>query len=813
MGRSGGCCNFQHSVNCTAPPCPSGSCCFITNESVNEFVEFDNSNTLYINKKLNNYSCEDFVTQNCCLTKPFSLFNENEICGEIEACETGSTIALPSIYSTDGSFAVLTSDGHLICFGFDLARGIGRVPLSSILPNSLPYLENVVSVYSNPHAFVAVHKDRTATVWGDPSKGGSFLPSFTPGEDLDTLENIKSVIPSSQAFAAIKKDGTVIAWGNPKYGGSIPSSIKNLLVDIVEIVSSQYYFAARNKQGRIFIWGNEGKAYDKRDVNRNGTITENDSSEILDHLGISQAQAEANPNLEGLYNSAYDVNKKGTVTAADALIIINDLNSGDVVTYDSGFRDIKKIYSTEMRSKGFITSEFSPDDADGSGAFAFLNHDGTVFTWGDPAKGGNTGQKQSDLTDVKKIYNTQQAFMALRNDGKVVMWGDVQTLKDVGPDSTFYDEVVDVIPSLFSFGLYYYKASQVPDRNYFQVEQFFEPIGSIYPNKPTLMSMHDEFGVTDQTHNWDGRFFIERDSFLSSVSYPLSENYSVSKVKNNIYASTYAMHVFSRRNYSIGNNNLTTGEGGHNFNILPNYHFNDNAKYISVPIRFDNEDGLSSKAARENNTLFHKSKSFVFNEYAVSYLTKGNRNHTTARLNVDNDIGGMFEELNYVVSFGRKGYGGADGTTFMKSQFSETDSPRLSSIGNKGFFQGLYSNRYGFCGIRVGLALYDYFDDLLDTTSWGDSAGVGPLRFRDSNNVQKHRPEVTYLDGPDSLNIFQRQYYYEIVYWGLDTPRDSKSEGVTVETRSTPFRFLDDLKDTHITHQGCHPDFCDQDIT
>ena len=466
-----------------------------------------------------------------------------------------------------------------------------------------------------------------------------------------------------------------------------------------------------------------------------------------------------------------------------------------------------------MRSKGFITPEFSPDDADGSGAFAFLNHDGTVLTWGDPSKGGNTGQKQSDLTDVKKIYNTQQAFMALRNDGKVVMWGDVQTTKDVGPDSTFYDEVVDVIPSLFSFGLYYYKASQVPDRNYFQVEQFFEPIGSIYPNKPTLVSMHDQFGVTDQTHSWNGRFFIERDSFLSSVSYPLSENYSVSITKQDIHASTYAMHVFGlrQRDYSIGNNNLTSGEGGHNFNILPNYNFNDNAKYISVPRRFDNEDGLSSIAARENNTLFHKSKSFVFNEYAVSYLTRGNRNHRIAALNVDNDAGGMAEELNYVVSFGDSTYGGSE-TTFMKSQFDPIFSVSLSSIGNKGFFQGLYSNRYGFCGIRVGLAPYGYFDDLLDITSWGSSAGVGPLRFRDSNNVEKHRPEETYLDGPDSINISQRQYYYEIVYWGLDTPRDSKNKGVTVATTSTPFRFLGDLKDTHITHQGCHPDFCDQDI-
>ncbi len=779
MGRGAGCCNFKYTVNCTAPPCPTGSCCFVTNQSVNEFVEFDNSNTFFIDKKLNNYSCEDFVTENCCLAKPFSIFNKNELCGEIQVCETGSTIALPSIYNTDTSFCLLTHEGNAIVFG----RGNG-----SRLPNSVPFLQNVVSVYSNNSAFCAVHKDGTATVWGDEDAGGFFAPSFTPGEEPDTLDNIKSVIPSHQAFAAIKKDGTVIAWGNPKYGGSIPSSIKNLLVDIVEIVPSQFYFAARNKDGRIFIWGNGQKAYDKRDVNLSGEITILDAANILNHLGLQSTDG-VDPDLEGNYYSAYDVNRDGRVTVGDALIIINALNVIGGPTYDSGFTDIKKIYSTEQRSSGF--NNF------GSGAFAFLKNDGTVLTWGNPSNGGNTGEKQSDLTNVKKIYNTQQAFAALRNDGKVVMWGDLQTLKDVGPDSTFYDEVVDIIPSLFAFGLYYYKASQVPDKNYFQVEQFFEVIGSIVPNKPTLVSVVEpQFGVTDQTAYWDGKLLIERKSFLSSVSYPLSENYTISRTKNRIYASNYAMHIFHNgRGLSLGNNPFGQ-HGAHTFdNPKPGQAYydtfgnSDNYRFIGYPIRLDNEDGLSSTEARENNALFHKSRSFVFSSQAVAYLTEGTNAHTRERLNVNSTVG-FDKELNYVVSFGNIAHGG-NGSTFMK-----TGSNSPNPIGNKGYFQGLYSNQSAFCGIRISKNPYPFDPEVFsERTSWGASAGQPVV----SQSVS--------LDN-ESLSIRDRNYLYEIVTWGGYGAVGS----VPVRTNSTPFDFVGDLKDTYINHQGCLPDYCNQDI-
>ncbi|MCH2535463.1 MAG: hypothetical protein MK008_13545, partial [Bdellovibrionales bacterium] len=60
-------------------------------------------------------------------------------------------------------------------------------------------------------------------------------------------------------------------------------------------------------------------------------------------------------------------------------------------------------------------------------AFAALKTDGSVVTWGDSSDGGDSSAVSADLSsDVVDIYNTAYAFAALKNDGQVVAWGREQ---------------------------------------------------------------------------------------------------------------------------------------------------------------------------------------------------------------------------------------------------------------------------------------------------------------------------------------------------------------------------------------------------
>jgi hypothetical protein len=66
-------------------------------------------------------------------------------------------------------------------------------------------------------------------------------------------------------------------------------------------------------------------------------------------------------------------------------------------------------------------------------AFAALKTDGSVITWGNSNKGGNSASVSAKLASgVIKIYCTEASFAALKSDGSVVTWGDA----DYGGDSS-----------------------------------------------------------------------------------------------------------------------------------------------------------------------------------------------------------------------------------------------------------------------------------------------------------------------------------------------------------------------------------------
>ena len=57
-------------------------------------------------------------------------------------------------------------------------------------------------------------------------------------------------------------------------------------------------------------------------------------------------------------------------------------------------------------------------------AFAALLDDGSVVTWGDPEKGGDSSAVHEQLRSVKHIQGNAFSFAALLDDGSVVTWGN-----------------------------------------------------------------------------------------------------------------------------------------------------------------------------------------------------------------------------------------------------------------------------------------------------------------------------------------------------------------------------------------------------
>jgi len=56
-------------------------------------------------------------------------------------------------------------------------------------------------------------------------------------------------------------------------------------------------------------------------------------------------------------------------------------------------------------------------------AFALINKNGDVITWGNPSRGGDSSKVQHLLKDIKEIYTTHGSFTALTVNDDIITWG------------------------------------------------------------------------------------------------------------------------------------------------------------------------------------------------------------------------------------------------------------------------------------------------------------------------------------------------------------------------------------------------------
>jgi alpha-tubulin suppressor-like RCC1 family protein len=349
------------------------------------------------------------------------------------------TSGVVAVYSTGGAFAALKSNGSVVTWGQAQSGGNSSIAIYSndgstiytSVANSLT--SGVVSIYSAQGAFAALKSDGSVVTWGDGGGGGSSsIAIYSNGSTIYTsvanslTSGVVSIYSTYYAFAALKNDGSVVTWGNG-YGGGNSSvaiysnangsyyagtSVANSLTSgVVSIYSTNYAFAALKSDGSVVTWGRAEYGGDS-----------------------SIATATYSP-YQLAYTSVANSLTSGVVAVysnSDAFAALK--TDGSVVAWgNSSYGGDSSLVASSLLSN--VVAVYS-----NGAAFAALKSNGSVVTWGRAESGGNssiseyigpnntryTSVSNSLTSGVVAVYSNGGAFAALKSNGSVVTWGSRQ---------------------------------------------------------------------------------------------------------------------------------------------------------------------------------------------------------------------------------------------------------------------------------------------------------------------------------------------------------------------------------------------------
>ena len=170
------------------------------------------------------------------------------------------------VFTNPKSFCVKFKNNTLFVFG-DLNRGgcnrcesgngiacSGSNPSQICLTHGSASVgnEDVVTVFSNVHSFVALKSNSSIFCWGERGKGGK----------CDPKKNVATITSTKGAYSALLKDGSVHSWGDIEEGGCVqpqthasaicqPQDLNN----VQAIFSTRYSFAALKTNGEVVFYG------------------------------------------------------------------------------------------------------------------------------------------------------------------------------------------------------------------------------------------------------------------------------------------------------------------------------------------------------------------------------------------------------------------------------------------------------------------------------------------------------------------------------------------------------------------------------
>ncbi len=311
--------------------------------------------------------------------------------------------SVKSISGTLDAFAALKEDGTVVTWG-----GWKGGDSSAVQDQ----LKNVKRIYSNNEAFAALKEDGTVVTWGNTLNGGD------SSAVQDQLKNVKKIFSNNESFVALTNDKKAVAWGNAFVGGYIPGAkppgswlaARLTLSDVKNIYPTNSGFIALKTDDSIAAWGNSPT-----------------SSSLLSLYGELATATD----IQGVYS---------TKNSFRAVILKKD---GKILHWGYPYRignppplgiEWKQNFSEEKTlTLSYVKKIKINTYASDVSTFAALKNDGTVVVWGDPDMVENVGEEdkpilpsaniQSQLTNVKDVFNAYQSFAALKNDGTVVTWG------------------------------------------------------------------------------------------------------------------------------------------------------------------------------------------------------------------------------------------------------------------------------------------------------------------------------------------------------------------------------------------------------
>jgi hypothetical protein len=377
---------------------------------------------------------------------------------------TGVKKIYPCAYN---AFAALKEDGAVVVWG-----NSAKVEEANKVAADLS--AGVKELFFNTDAALAWKEDGTIVTWGNSTNGGD-----SNSVTVKLHSGVEQIVSFPFAFAARKGDGSVVLWGNANQPplqnwGSIESQlfsgVKELKwlgpiwndighgVLIAEKGGSQVRIQAQNFTNKTAtsqhqtISANASTA----ELLSNGSVVQNQNTDkgVVSFDSVSELLNAGVVSISASYSTfAALKDDKSVVTwgdgdGADSSTVKKELSSGVVKIYNggpsdwflalkdngalvfwgtTGWKDKSYVPSKDIKSK--LTSgvtQISASTTNDSWTFAALKKDGSVVTWGDFTRGGDSGAVADKLrNNVKEIYSNNFGFAALKEDGSVVTWGEI----------------------------------------------------------------------------------------------------------------------------------------------------------------------------------------------------------------------------------------------------------------------------------------------------------------------------------------------------------------------------------------------------
>ncbi|MFJ4376578.1 RCC1 domain-containing protein, partial [Pseudomonas japonica] len=295
----------------------------------------------------------------------------------------------------------------------------------------------------------------------------------------------------TSAFVAMRDEvsgdnGSVVdlvAWGHYYFGGNLPPHVIDIF-DVVEVSSTHYAFSARLSNGDVINWG-----YD----NQGGKppIIEGDFVQVRGNW-VAFVGCKQNGELQGWgqigipqpvlqhrdYVEVYGTSQAFAARRASGHVVAwgdrawgGQLNPGqdqfnDIVHVAAAFRAF-----AALRERGGSRSVIAWGQIDGGGAvpkeiaeltnvrtlvssgnaFCVLLDTGEIKAWPDTNAAGQLPYPISRLTNVVEVTGTVGAFCARLSTGQVVAWGYKDWGSELSPEAADATNIIQVTGNAFAF--------------------------------------------------------------------------------------------------------------------------------------------------------------------------------------------------------------------------------------------------------------------------------------------------------------------------------------------------------------------------